>query len=154
MVICLVALVVFAILSIFSAKYRLLAKDAFRCVFRMITFRPCDVQLEQRIKSKVTAKLMKGSPTVARVFYKHFKAISWIFTIAFFASLIYSSYGIYNLIVYQACDPSSSTCIITGAGVSLYGLYCAYEAYFVYTLVAVLVAVVIFFIYKYSKTNE
>ena len=86
MVICIVAMVVFSILGIFSVRWRRVAKEAFHCVFRMIQFKPCDVQLEEKIKSKVTSKLMKV-PQLARFFYKNFKVISRIFTIVFFASM-------------------------------------------------------------------
>ena len=155
MVICIVALVVFSILGIFSSKYRKIAKDAFRCVFLMITFRPCDVQLEQKIKSKATAKLMKISPKMASAFYKNFKIISWIFTIAFFVSLIYSAYGIFNLAVYGSCDPSSpATCEIKQGYTGLYDIFCAYEAYIVYSVVVVAIAAIVFFSYKFVTVKE
>lgn len=143
MVICIVALIVFSIMSIWSARYRDLARQAFRCVYRMATFRPCDVQFEEKIKAKVTSKLMR-IPSLARFFYKNFKIISWIFTISFFASLIYSAYGIYNLIVYGACDPSSpSTCVINQLG----SILTCYEAQVVYVIIAV--AIILFLIFYF-----
>ena len=146
MVICIVALVAFSVLSIFSARYRPLAKDAFRCVFLMMTFRPCDVQLETKIKTKITSKLMIV-PKLASFFYKNFKIISWIFTISFFASLAYSAYGIYNLIVFGSCDPNSASCEIKSL---LYFLSC-YE----YETVSVIVIVsIILFIYFYFKRKN
>lgn len=48
MVICIVALVVFSILSIWSARYKDLARQAFRCVTRTIVFKPCDIELEEK----------------------------------------------------------------------------------------------------------
>jgi len=118
MVICIVALVIFSFVSIFSARYRPLARDAFDCVFRMITFRPCKVKLEERIKTKVTTKLMRV-PKFARFFYKYFKVLSWIFTITFFASLIYSGYSLYNLFVHGSCDPNSDVCVLTPVGMCI-----------------------------------
>ena len=118
MVLCLVALVVFSFLSIFSATYRPLAKDAFDCFFRMVTLRPCKVQFDEKIKGKMTTKLMK-MPRVARFFYRHFKLLSWIFTLTFFASLIYSGYSLYNLFVYGSCDPNSDVCVLTPIGICI-----------------------------------
>jgi hypothetical protein len=113
MVICVVALVVLSIMSLFSAKYRKPAKDAFKCVFKMIQFKPCDVGLETQIKTTITSKLM-FAPSIARFFYKHFRVISWAFTIAFFVSLFYSAWGIYNIIVYGSCEPSNpGACLVT-----------------------------------------
>jgi len=104
MVLCIVAMVVFSILSVGSAKYRRLAREAMKCVFKNLTFSPCDVKLEQKIKGKVTAKLLRF-PTVARFFYRNFKVISWAFTISFFASLAYSIYALYNYFTLGTCEP-------------------------------------------------
>lgn len=148
MVICIVALVVFSILSIFSAKYRPLAKDAFECVFRMITLRPCNVKLEERIKTKMTTKLMKF-PNIARVFYKHFKLFSWMFTILFFASLIYSGYSLYNLFVYGTCDPNSDTCVLTPIGVCILDL----QNTLAYVILIVLIITVVYLFIKNGKKS-
>jgi hypothetical protein len=112
----------------------------------MATFRPCDVQLETKIKTKITSKLMV-MPRLANFFYKNFKAISWIFTISFFASLAYSAYGIYNLIVFGSCDPNSASCEIKSL---LYFLSCyEYETVAVISIIAV-----ILFIYFYFKKKN
>jgi hypothetical protein len=146
MVICIVALVVFSFLSIVSARYRPLAKDAFKCVFLMIQLKPCNVGLETKIKTKITSKLMIV-PSLARFFYKNFKYISWAFTISFFASMFYSAYGIYNLLTIGRCDPSNPYCEITSL---LYYLSC-HEAE---TAIAVsIVSVIIFVYFLFKKKN-
>jgi hypothetical protein len=148
MVICIVALIVLSIMSLFSAKYRAPAGEAFRCVFRMITLRPCDVQLETKIKTSVTSKLMVV-PALARFFYKNFKIISWIFTIAFFVSLAYSAIGVYNIIVYGTCTPGSA-CVIT----SFLGLcILVIEKTIVYVLVAVLALTLVYFTIKRKRSK-
>ena len=146
MVICIIALVVFAILGIFSGHYRGLAKDAFKCVFLMVQFKPCQVGLEEKIKTKVTSKLMI-IPSLARLFYKNFKVISWFFTISFFASLIYSAYGIYNLIAIGRCDPNSSSCEIA----SLLYLISCYE---IQTVTIISAIAIVLFIYFYFKKKN
>ena len=146
MVICIVALIVFSILGIFSGHYRDLAKDAFKCVYRMVTLRPCDVQLETKIKTKVTSKLMVV-PSLARFFYKYFRYISWAFTISFFVSLGYSAYGIFNLLTIGRCDPSTPYCEITSF---LYYLSC-HEAE---TAAAVAIIAIVLFIYFYFKKKN
>lgn len=108
--ICLIALFVFAVLGVFSTRYRDLAKQAFRCVFLKMTFRPCDVELDTKIKSTLTSKLLKRSPKAARFVYKRFELLSWVFTIIFFASMIYTAYGFYNLFTIGTCDPHSDIC--------------------------------------------
>ena len=59
--ICFVALAVFAVMGLFSAKYRPYAKEAFDCVFRRLTLRKCESGLDKRIKSKLTGKIYFGA---------------------------------------------------------------------------------------------
>lgn len=111
MTICIVALFIFSILGIFSVKYRTLAKEAFKCISRMVTLRPCETNLEHRIRSKIITNLMKRTPRLAKFTYRNFKVLSWVFVIMFFVSLFYTAKGLYNLSVYGSCDPHSTTCI-------------------------------------------
>ena len=71
MVICIVALAVFAILGIGSLRFRKLAKEAFDCTFRTITFRVCKTNLDERIRARLTAQLMK-TPPLAKFVYRNF----------------------------------------------------------------------------------
>lgn len=108
--ICIISLFIFGVLGIFSAHYRHLAKESFRCVFLRMTFRACDTKLDERIKSKLISKLLNFNPSMAKFVYKRFEILSWLFTIMFFASMIYSFYGIYNLFVFGTCDSITGIC--------------------------------------------
>jgi hypothetical protein len=141
MVICIVALAVFAVLGIFSVHYRKLAKEALTCVKNMLLFQPCVTKLDEKIKSKVTIKLMK-TPALARFFYKNFKLLSWIFTITFFASMIYSVYGIYNLVVFGSCQPGS-VCVINQGANQIVRLLTCYEAQIVYGIMVFAVIILL-----------
>lgn len=101
--ICIIALVVFGILGIFSAKYRTIAKEAFECVFRRLTLRKCTTGLDKRLKSQITGKLMRRRPRLGKAIYKHFEAISWIFTVVLILSLGYSVYSVGNLFIFGNC---------------------------------------------------
>ena len=127
MVICIVALVVFGIMGIFSASHRRIAKEAFSCVKRMMTFRPCETGFDDKVRSKVTAKLMKRSEKVAGIFYRNFKLISVLFTITFFVSMAYSAYGMYNLVVYGTCDPANPQDCVFNPGADPNRVICPYE---------------------------
>ena len=54
---CLIALIIFGIMGIFSASHRALAKEAFICVFKRVTFRPCDTGFKEKIKGKISRNL-------------------------------------------------------------------------------------------------
>jgi hypothetical protein len=134
MPLCLVALVVFSVMSIWSAKYRRLAKEAFKCVRKTLMLSPCDMAFEQKVKAKVTAKLLNISPTLARGFYQNFRIFAWAFTASFFVSLFITAYSFYNFAVYGSCDPGEP-CYMTALGVSI-GVF---EKYIVYAVVAILI---------------
>jgi len=139
---CLVAFVVFSIMSLWSAKYRALAREAFECVAKMVRLSPCDVSFEQRVKAKVTAKLM-SIPWLARNFYRHFRVFSWAFTLSFFASLAYTAFSIYNFVVYGSCEPGS-VCYITWIGWCILIV----ERFSVYVFAVVIVAVLAYLAIK------
>ncbi|MBW2987031.1 DsbA family protein [Candidatus Woesearchaeota archaeon] len=101
--ICIIAAIVFGVLAIFSASFRPLAKEAFDCTFRLVTFRKCKTNLDDRIKGKIVGKLMKKSPLTAGLVFKYFNVLSVIFVILFFASLAYTGYSTYNYIQYGNC---------------------------------------------------
>lgn len=105
--ICLIALVVFGVLGIFSATHRRLAKESFNCVFRTLTLRPCDTGFDQRVKGKIVGWFFKRSPRVAGIVSKHFQVFSWLLVILLFGSMIYSGYALYNLAVHGSCSPQN-----------------------------------------------
>ena len=114
--ICVIVLIVFGILGIFSASHRKIAGEAFRCVFRQSTFRKCDSGIDIKIKSSLVAKLMKFNQPIAKLVYKRFGLLSWIFTILFLVSIIWTGVVAYNIIVYNNCygpnaDPDA--CFLT-----------------------------------------
>lgn len=108
MVLCWIALPVFAILGIFSAKYRKLTKDAFECLFKTATFRKCSSGLDDRIKSDVTGTFLKYSPPTARFFYNNYKLISWIIVILVLMSAYFTGVGVYNYVKYGNCNGPNS----------------------------------------------
>ena len=101
--ICVVLLVVYVILSFFSVKYRQLAKEAFQCVSRRVRLKPCETDLDLRVKNQITGKLMNSHPRMARFVYNHFEAISWVITIIMIASFIYFLIWIYNILFSCGC---------------------------------------------------
>jgi len=151
MVLCIVAMVVFSIMSIGSAKYKRLSREAMRCVFKNLTFSPCDVQLEQKIKGKVTAKLLRF-PTLARFFYRNFKIIAWVFTVSFFASLAYSVYALYNYFAYGTCEPGQ-VCPLNEIGF----LTLKFENLLVYAVPVIALLVIAYLLvshFRQHKTEE
>lgn len=105
-------------MGIFSAKYRPLAREAFDCVFRMVTLRPCQSGLDERLKAGIIARTLSFSPGLARFLNKYFNAFSWIFVLLFFASLAYSAFSVYNFVAFGNCNGllSNEFCIFDPLG--------------------------------------
>ena len=115
---CILALIVFSILGIFSASHRTLAKEAFACVFKRITLRPCNTGFAEKIKGKILSKLLNRSVFVARVFNKYYELFSWVFFILMVGSTFWVLQGGYNFYVYGSCNGlnQSGFCAFDPAG--------------------------------------
>ena len=112
---CFIALFVFLVLSIFSAKYRPLARRAIECVVKKATLRPCDTGLDEELKAKSIAGIMKLSPPAASFVNRHFEAFSFLMTLMFFASLFFAAQGFYNFVIYGNCNgPLGGFCVYSG----------------------------------------
>lgn len=129
---CILAFIVLSILGLFSATHRALAREAFDCVFRRITLKPCDTGFDTKIKAQILGRAIKYSPRLAKLINRYFEALAWIFMIALTISSFYFSYGLFNFYRYGSCnglnqagfcvfDPTGQSNQVTGAGVGSCG---------------------------------
>lgn len=116
--ICIIALPALAILGLFSASHRELAKEAFSCVVSTATLRPCKANFDQKVKGKIVGKLLAYSPPAARLVHQNFTLLSWIFVALSVLSMLGSLWGAYNYWAYGNCNgPNSSDfCILSNTG--------------------------------------
>jgi protein-disulfide isomerase len=101
---CLIALIIFGIMGIFSASHRSLAKEAFSCVFNRVTLRPCNSDFKEKVKGKILSKIINRSTFLARMVNKHYEILSWIFFILMIGSTFWVLRGGYNFYVYGSCN--------------------------------------------------
>lgn len=101
---CIVAFIVLSIISIFSVSHRALAKEAFDCVFRRVTLRPCNTGFQEKMKAQITGKLLMKSEILARLVNKNFELLSWILFITTVASIFWTGKGLYNFYMYGSCN--------------------------------------------------
>ncbi len=106
---CIVALIVFGIMGIFSASQRALAKEALDCVFKRVTFRPCNTGFAEKVKGKLIGKVLKRSTFLAKLLNKYYEVFSWIFFILMVGSTIWVLRGGYNFYVYGSCNGLNSS---------------------------------------------
>ena len=121
MALCFIALFVFSVLGIFSSYYRVLAKEAFLCVFNKSTGKKCDAEFDRTIKAHISAKLGRISPALAKNTLRHFTIISYVFVLFFLVSTIYVLYGGVNFYLYGNCDglESASFCLFDPQGTNV-----------------------------------
>lgn len=115
---CILAFIVFAIMSVFSLTYRQLAKEAWDCVFKRLTLRPCTTGFKEKIKASLTASLLVKSPFLARMVNKHYELLSWIIAILSITSLFWVTKGLVNYYFYGSCNGLNDTgvCLLDISG--------------------------------------
>lgn len=112
---CIAAFVIFAILGIFSARYRRLAKKAWGCVAKKLTFRKCDIRFDEELKSKLLGKLIIRRPRLAKFLEKWISVLAFIFVVLSVWSLLVVFRSGLNLFVYDTCNPNNSeSCSLGG----------------------------------------
>jgi len=108
MVFCIIGLVIFGILGLFSAKYRRYFRESLHCMRRQLMLKACDTQFDQEMKSKISAKIGKGSPGLARFVFRRFAMLTWILLIIMLVSAAFIAYGFYSFVVYGNCNGPNS----------------------------------------------
>lgn len=115
---CIVAFVVLSILGIFSAANRRLAKEALDCVFRRITFRPCNTGFDEKMKAKILGKVIMRSEKLASFINKRFELLAWIFFVIGMAALVMSVRGVVLFYTTGSCNGvnSEAFCVFDPTG--------------------------------------
>lgn len=115
---CIVAFTVLAILGIFSASNRSMAREAFDCVTRRVTFRPCNTGFDEKMKAKILGLVITRSEGAARFLSKNFEILSWAFFVLFLASTIFAARGLYLFYTTGSCNGlnDSGFCVFDPTG--------------------------------------
>ncbi len=127
MVVCLIALPVLLVLSLFSATHRKLANEAIRCALKKITFRSCDQSLEQKLKKMVFGSILKFNEKLAFFVFKNFEGLSILFGVLMVLSLLGTGIGLYNLYLYGNCNGAATNefCVFNpetySSGIEIFG---------------------------------
>lgn len=113
MVFCIIGIVIFGILGIFSAKYRNYFKEAIKCTVETATLRPCTTGFDKKMQMKISTKLSKVNRKLGNFVFKNFQAISVIFVALMIASLALVGIGVYNWVVFGNCNgPQGGDCVL------------------------------------------
>lgn len=112
---CIAAFIVLGFIAIFSASFRPLAKKAWHCVLRRVTFRPCDIDFSEEMKGKLLGRIIVTHPRLARFLDRWIDWLAFIFVVLSIWSVLYSGVALLNLYVYDTCSPTSvESCSLGG----------------------------------------
>lgn len=112
---CIAAFIVFLILGIFSARYRKLAKKAWVCVARKMTFRPCEIGFKEEAKNMLIGSLILTRPKLAKFLDRWIEALATLFVALSLWSLLIVFQSGLNLFVYDTCTPQNAeSCSLSG----------------------------------------
>jgi protein-disulfide isomerase len=106
---CIVAFLILAVMGIFSASCRQLAREAWSCVFKRVTFRPCTTGFDERMKSRILGSVINRSETAARLLNRNFELLSWTMFVLMAASSLFAARGIYLFYVTGSCSGLNET---------------------------------------------
>ncbi len=112
---CIAAFIIFLILGIFSARYRTLAKKAWVCVARKMTFRPCEIGFKEDAKNMLIGSLILTRPRLAKFLDRWIDTLATLFVVLSLWSLLVVFQSGLNLFVYDTCTPQNAeSCSLSG----------------------------------------
>lgn len=112
---CIAAFIVLGFIAIFSASFRPLAKKAWHCVMRRVTFRPCDINFSEEMKGKLLGRIIVTHPKLARFLDRWIDWFAFVFVLLSIWSVLYTATALLNLYVYDTCSPTSvESCSLGG----------------------------------------
>lgn len=115
---CIVSALVLSIMGIFSASNRQLAKEAFDCVFKRITFRPCTTGFDEKMKAKILGVVITRSEGAARFLNKNFERIAWVSFLIMLTALFFFVRGLFLFYTTGSCNGVNNTgfCVFDPTG--------------------------------------
>ncbi|HJV36105.1 DsbA family protein [Geomonas sp.] len=115
---CIISFLILAVMGIFSASSRELAKQAWGCVFRRVTLRPCTTGFDERMKSRILGSVINRSETAARLLSRNFELLSWTMFVLMVASTLFAARGVYLFYVTGNCSGSEEAafCLLDPTG--------------------------------------
>lgn len=117
---CIAAFIVLAIISIFSASHRKLAKQALSCTLRRVTLRPCDSSFKEETKNKLLSHVANKTPKLVKAADIGIEITSFLLVILTVWSLAVSIESGLNLFVWGTCNPSdASSCSLSAETCSI-----------------------------------
>lgn len=117
---CIAAFIVLTIIGIFSASQRKLAKKAWGCVVRRVTFRPCDTSFKEETKNKILSHVANKTPRLVKVADIGIEIASFVLVVLTVWSLFSVLVSGLNLYVWGTCNPSdASSCSLSSETCSI-----------------------------------
>lgn len=102
--VCIAAFLVLLVLGVFSARHRRALGQAWRCVVRRVTLRPCDTSFAQDVQDRLLAPVAAWRPALVRPAARAIELGALVIVLTTVWSLYVVAKGGLNLWVYGTCD--------------------------------------------------
>jgi hypothetical protein len=112
---CIAAFIVLGLIGIFSASKRQLAKKAWACTLRRVTFRPCDTSFKEEAKNHLLAKVANKTPRLVKAADIGIEVASFLLVIFTIWSLLVVVKSGLNLYVWGTCNPANGSSCSLGS---------------------------------------
>lgn len=106
--VCIAAFIILAIIGIFSAKYRKLTKEAWGCVARKLTLRPCDSNFKDDVKNSILSRVVIKQPKMVKFTSIAIEVGAFLIVVLTIWSLLVAVKSGISLYVYGTCEPSNA----------------------------------------------
>lgn len=106
--VCIAAFIVLVIISIFSAKYRKLTGEAWGCVARKLTLRPCDSNFKDDVKNSILSRVVIKRPKIVKFTSVAIEVGAFLIVVLTIWSLLVAVKSGVSLFVYGTCEPSNA----------------------------------------------
>ncbi len=110
---CFISAIILSIMGIFSARYRRLAKEGVKCIFKKVSLRPCDASFDDKVKARILVWLAPRYPRAAKFIVNQLDFLAYFFFILFLVSFFFFFRGIYFYLRYGNCNGlSGGFCVL------------------------------------------
>lgn len=106
--VCIAAFIVLVVISIFSAKYRKLTGEAWGCVARKLTLRPCDSNFKDDVKNSILSRVVIKRPKMVKFTSIAIEVGAFLIVVLTIWSLLVAVKSGVSLFVYGTCEPSNA----------------------------------------------
>ena len=110
---CLVLFLIVSVIAMFFPRYKPFIKESWRCFWDKLRMRPCEMEFDKKVKTKMVSKLIKrDKPKLANFVNKYFDLSLIVLGIFMIVVMVYLTYLSVDWILLGNKPCNNGTCEI------------------------------------------